>query len=105
MGLEVDVGSLTRYHTEGPADVVERIARQQEMAVTDGQDGGFANGVGPRLLAWYEGGYCPQVIAGRGGSLVGFSGPMRSPGAVAMLLGPDTLPRPRPEYPDLSTGK
>src|SRR5215207_333720 len=38
MGLDVYVGSLTRYYTEGPADVVERIARHQAMAVTDGQD-------------------------------------------------------------------
>ena len=29
MGLDVYVGSLTRYHAEGPADVVERIARHQ----------------------------------------------------------------------------
>jgi hypothetical protein len=38
LGLDVDVGSLTRYHTRAPADVVERIARHQEMAVTDGRD-------------------------------------------------------------------
>ena len=38
MGLDVYVGSLTRYYTEGPADVVERLARHQAMAVTDGQD-------------------------------------------------------------------
>jgi hypothetical protein len=38
MGLDVHVGSLTRYYTEGPADVVERIARHQEMAVADGQE-------------------------------------------------------------------
>ena len=38
MGLDVHVGSLTRYYTEGPADVVERIARHREMAVADGQE-------------------------------------------------------------------
>jgi hypothetical protein len=37
MGLDVYVGSLTRYYTEGPDDVVERIARHQGMTVTDGQ--------------------------------------------------------------------
>ena len=38
MGLDRFVGSLTRYYTEGPADVVERIARHQGMAVADGQE-------------------------------------------------------------------
>ena len=36
MGLDVYVGSLTRYYVEGSADVVERVARHQGMAV-DGQ--------------------------------------------------------------------
>ena len=36
MGLDVYVGTLTRYYVEGAADVVERIARHQGMAV-DGQ--------------------------------------------------------------------
>ncbi len=38
MGLDVYVGSLTRYYVEGPADVVERVACHQGMAVADGQD-------------------------------------------------------------------
>ena len=37
MGLDVYVGSLTRYYVEGPADVVERVARHQDMTVSDGQ--------------------------------------------------------------------
>jgi hypothetical protein len=36
MGLDVYVGSLTRYYVEGTADVVDRVARHQAMAV-DGQ--------------------------------------------------------------------
>ena len=36
MGLDVYVGPLTRYYVEGPADVVERIARHQDLPVTDG---------------------------------------------------------------------
>jgi len=36
VGLDVYVGTLTRYYVEGAADVVERIARHQGMAV-DGQ--------------------------------------------------------------------
>ena len=38
MGLDVYVGSLTRYYVESPADVVERIARHQGLPVSDGQD-------------------------------------------------------------------
>jgi hypothetical protein len=38
VGLDVYVGSLTRYYVEGPADVVERIARRQGIAVADGED-------------------------------------------------------------------
>ena len=38
MGLDVYVGSLTRYYVEGSADVVERIARHRGIAVSDGQD-------------------------------------------------------------------
>jgi hypothetical protein len=37
VGLDVYVGSLTRYYVEGPADVVERVARHQGMTVSDGQ--------------------------------------------------------------------
>ena len=36
MGLDVYVGSLTRYYVAGPADVVERIARHPDLPVTDG---------------------------------------------------------------------
>ena len=36
MGLDVYVGSLTRYYVAGPADVVERIARHQDLPATDG---------------------------------------------------------------------
>ena len=38
MGLDVYVGSLTRYYVEGSADVVDRIARRQGLPVGDGQD-------------------------------------------------------------------
>jgi hypothetical protein len=38
VGLDVYVGSLTRYYVEGPADVVERIAHHQGVAAGDGQD-------------------------------------------------------------------
>jgi len=36
MGLDVYVGSLTRYYVEGPADVVDRVARHRGLTV-DGQ--------------------------------------------------------------------
>jgi hypothetical protein len=36
VGLDVYVGPLTRYYVEGPADVVERIARHQALPATDG---------------------------------------------------------------------
>ena len=38
MGLDVYVGPLTRYYVEGPADVVDRIARHQGLPVADGQE-------------------------------------------------------------------
>jgi hypothetical protein len=38
VGLDVYVGSLTRYYVEGSADLVDRIARHQGMPVSDGQD-------------------------------------------------------------------
>jgi hypothetical protein len=37
VGLDVYVGSLTRYYVEGPLDVVERIARYQGLPFGDGQ--------------------------------------------------------------------
>ena len=38
MGLDVYVGSLTRYYVEGSANVVDRITRRQGLPVDDGQD-------------------------------------------------------------------
>lgn len=49
MGLDVYVGSLTRYYLEGSADVVERIAHHQGLPVDDGQDGEESSG--PRCCA------------------------------------------------------
>ncbi len=75
MGLDVYVGSLTRYYVEGAADGVERIARHQGMAVDDGQDAeeviraavvrwrdGLSRWLGDRLeapLDWDESGPAP----------------------------------------------
>ena len=75
MGLDVYVGSLTRYYVEGSADVVERIARHQQLAVSDGQDAeeviraavlrwreGLSRWLGDRLagpLDWDESGLAP----------------------------------------------
>ena len=75
MGLDVYVGSLTRYYVEGPADVVERIARHQGLPVSDGQDAeevirtavvrwrdGLSRWLGDRLpgpLDWDESGPAP----------------------------------------------
>jgi hypothetical protein len=38
VGLDVYVGSLSRYYVEGPSDVVERIARHQGVPFGDGED-------------------------------------------------------------------
>lgn len=75
MGLDVYVGSLTRYYLESSADVVERIARHQGLAVSDGQDAeeviraavvgwrdGLSRWLGDRLdgpLDWDESGPAP----------------------------------------------
>jgi hypothetical protein len=75
VGLDVYVGSLTRYYVEGSADVVERIARHQGLPVDDGQDGeeviraavlrwrgGLSRWLGDRLagpLDWDESGPAP----------------------------------------------
>jgi hypothetical protein len=53
VGLDVYVGSLTRYYVESPADVVERIARHQGMAVADGQDAEEV--IRAAVLCWREG--------------------------------------------------
>jgi hypothetical protein len=52
VGLDVYVGSLTRYYVEGAADVVERIARHQGMAV-DGQEAEAV--IRAAVLGWREG--------------------------------------------------
>jgi hypothetical protein len=52
MGLDVYVGSLTRYYVEGPADVVGRVARHQGMAV-DGQPAEEV--IRSAVLRWREG--------------------------------------------------
>ena len=75
MGLDVYVGSLTRYYAESSADVVERIARHQGMEVSAGQDAeeviraavvgwrdGLSRWLGDRLdgpLDWDESGPAP----------------------------------------------
>jgi hypothetical protein len=75
VGLDVYVGSLTRYYVEGAADLVERIARHQSLPVADGQDGeevirtavvcwrdGLTRWLGDRLagpLDWDESGPAP----------------------------------------------
>ena len=53
MGLDVYVGSLTRYYVEGSADVVERIARHQGMAVSDGQ--GAEEVIRAAVVGWRDG--------------------------------------------------
>jgi hypothetical protein len=75
VGLDVYVGSLTRYYVEGPADVVERIARHQGVPSGDDQDAeeviraavvrwrdGLSRWLGDRLagpLDWDESGPAP----------------------------------------------
>jgi hypothetical protein len=75
VGLDVYVGSLTRYYVESSADVVERIARHQGMEVSAGQDAeeviraavvgwrdGLSRWLGDRLdgpLDWDESGPAP----------------------------------------------
>jgi hypothetical protein len=75
VGLDVYVGPLTRYYVEGPADVVERIARHQDLPVTDGLEAeeviraavvrwreGLSRWLGDRLagpLEWDESGPAP----------------------------------------------
>jgi hypothetical protein len=75
VGLDVYVGSLTRYYVEAPADVVERIARHQGVPAGNGQDAeeviraavvrwrdGLSRWLGDRLagpLDWDESGPAP----------------------------------------------
>jgi hypothetical protein len=75
MGLDVYVGSLTRYYVEGPADVVERVARHQGVPSGDGLPAeevlraavlswrdGLSRWLGDRLagsLEWDESGPAP----------------------------------------------
>jgi hypothetical protein len=53
MGLDVYVGSLTRYYLEGPGDVVERIARHQGVPYGNGQDAEAV--VRSAVVAWRDG--------------------------------------------------
>ncbi|HET9556912.1 MAG TPA: hypothetical protein VFS70_07220, partial [Actinomycetota bacterium] len=53
MGLDVYVGSLTRYYLEGSADVVERIAHHQGLPVDDGQEGEEV--IRAAVLRWRDG--------------------------------------------------
>ena len=53
MGLDVYVGSLTRYYVEGSADGVERIARHQGQPVVDGQDAEEV--IRAAVLRWRDG--------------------------------------------------
>src|SRR4029450_9160718 len=91
MGLDVYVGSLTRYYVAGPADVVERIARHQDVPATDGLEAedviragvvrgreGLTRWLGDRLagpLDWDESGPAPCFTGkpgwdGYGGTLL-----------------------------------
>jgi hypothetical protein len=53
MGLDVYVGSLSRYYAEGPTDVVERIARQQGVSFGDGQ--APEDVIRAAVVAWRDG--------------------------------------------------
>ena len=54
MGLDVYVGSLTRYYAEGPTDVVERIARQQGVPFAD-QVAEAEDVIRVAVLSWRDG--------------------------------------------------
>jgi hypothetical protein len=60
MGLDVYVGSLTRYYVEGPADVVDRVARHQGV-VPDGQ--AAEEVIRSAVLRWRDG--LNRWLAGR----------------------------------------
>jgi hypothetical protein len=53
VGLDVYVGSLTRYYVAGPADVVERIARHQDVPATDGLEAEEV--IRAAVMRWREG--------------------------------------------------
>jgi hypothetical protein len=53
VGLDVYVGSLTRYYVEGTADVLDRIARHQGLPVADGQEAEEV--IRTAVLRWREG--------------------------------------------------
>jgi hypothetical protein len=53
VGLDVYVGSLTRYYVEGSADVVDRIARHQGLPVTDGL--GAEEVIRAAVVRWRDG--------------------------------------------------
>jgi hypothetical protein len=53
VGLDVYVGSLTRYYVAGPADVVERIARHQDVPATDGLEAEEV--IRAAVVRWREG--------------------------------------------------
>jgi hypothetical protein len=53
VGLDVYVGSLTRYYVEGPANVVDRIARHQGLPVADGL--GAEEVIRAAVVRWRDG--------------------------------------------------
>jgi hypothetical protein len=53
VGLDVYVGSLTRYYVEGSADVLERIARHQGLPFSDGQ--AAEEVIRAAVVAWRDG--------------------------------------------------
>jgi hypothetical protein len=65
VGLDVYVGSLTRYYVEGAADVLERIARHQGVVVADGQDAEEV--IRAAVVRWRNGlnGWLGDRLAGR----------------------------------------
>jgi hypothetical protein len=53
VGVDVYLGSLTRYYAEGPVDMAERIARQQDVPLAAGQ--GAEDVIRAAVFAWREG--------------------------------------------------
>jgi len=53
VGLDVYVGSLTRYYVEGSVDVVERIARHQGVPFSNGQAADEV--IRTAVLSWRDG--------------------------------------------------